>query len=280
MTNPTSEPRVPAQPQADMYAVAELALFRPFNRDSYRAAFGVQPPPYDPGRLIKNWFDSTADTSHDSNVALYRILGQDTRGLAVLRQMVIPAAEAATVNLPGAVEYPVYVIPPSKATRTGAVLNPIYLSLEADARSLMHDAGGQDLKDEGADQVFPTFYPPDEPRRVWVFQFKGYPVNVGMALYAKNARVGAPGQWDFSGSTPTWTPAPAGPTGLDDHRTPRDMPLRDLLANERFEAGLMQEVSVIRTDLRPKVQGAADGFTADDRSTLLGILQKVSKLAG
>ena len=281
MTKPVSEPHVPAQPRSGMYSIAELALFRSFNRDGYRATFGAEPPAYDPTRLIKNWFDSTADTSQDSNVALYRVLGQDSSGFPALRQMVIPAAEAATVNLPGEYQYPPYLVPPSKATRTGALLNPLYLSLEADARAVMREVGGQDLKDQGVDDVFPTSYPPEEPRRVWVFQFKGSAINAGLALYDKNARgVGAPGHWDLSGSMPSWSAAPAGPTGLDDRRSGRDMPLRDVLANERLQAGLGQEVSVRRTDLDDSAQRQAGCFTAEDRAALLRILQIVSKPAG
>jgi len=264
-----------------MYAVSELALFRSFTRDSYRTAFGAEPPAYDPRRLIKKWFDSTVDSSQASDVALYRIFGYDAKGMPVLRQLVLPAAEAATVNLAGDVQYPPYVVAPGKATRTGALVNPRYLSLQADAIALLHEVGGQDLKDEGMDTVFPTLYPADEPRRVWVFQFKGYSVNAGLALYDKNSKgIGAPGKWDFSGSGPAWVPTQPGPTGLDDLRPPRDLPLRDLLPNERLQGGLVQEVSVFRTDLQPIVPAQTDGFSGQDRSNLQSILQIVSKLAG
>ena len=201
--------------------------------------------------------------------------------MPTLRQMVIPASEASLVNLPGAVQYPPYLVAPTRATRTGSLLNPIYFSLEADARSLMREVGGKDLIDQGADAIFPTTYPLDEPRRLWVFQFNGYAANAGTVLYERHSRgVNAPGQWDLSGTGPSWVPAPAGPTGLDDRRPPRDMPLRDLLPNERLQAGLMLETSVFRTDRSSIPQTDGDRFTAADRGVLQQILQIVSRQAG
>ena len=106
MAKPVSEPSTPMQAQSDSYPVAELALFRAFTRETYRAAFGVEPPAFDPTRPVKAWFDTTADTSNGANLAVYRVVDRDSRGSPVFRQMVIPAAEAETVNLPDAGEIP------------------------------------------------------------------------------------------------------------------------------------------------------------------------------
>ena len=96
MIQPVSEPLHPAQPDAESYPVSALALFKSFSRDSYRAAFGLDAPAFDPSRPAKTWFDSTADVSRGSNVAVYRVAGPD----GSIAQLVIPAGEAAAVNLP------------------------------------------------------------------------------------------------------------------------------------------------------------------------------------
>lgn len=95
MLQPVSEPSAPAQPSTAKYPISELALFREFTRESYRATFGVEAPLFDVLRPTKAWFDTTADTSKAGNLALYRVLG-----LATLDQIVMSAAEARSVNIP------------------------------------------------------------------------------------------------------------------------------------------------------------------------------------
>jgi hypothetical protein len=278
MSNPVSQPVIPAQPNLIAYGVQDLALFKTYTRDLYRAAFGAEAPPWNPARLRKTWFDSTVDTSSSDNVAVYKIAAQDPIIGWTMKQMALPAQEAATVNLPGAIVYPAYNVAPTDATRGGSQINPNYLSLESEARALMAIVGGTDLVEDGNTAVFPVVYPADEPRRMWAIIYKGRLVNVGNLLLNLNSKgVGAPGKWDFSSSEPAWVPAPAPPTGLDDTQPPREMPVRDLLPNEKFQMGLMG-VSIIRTDLSQQ-QGQLDGqFTPDDRATLLQIYQIVSRL--
>lgn len=280
MSNPVSLPVSRPQPDAGYYGIQELSLFKTYTRASYRAAFGVDPPPYDPSRVIKSWFDSTVDTSDPNNVAVYKIFGRDQNGNWGFRQMVMPAREAAAANLAGAVTYPPYVVPPTRATRGGSGINANYLSMDTDARLLMAEIGGTSIVDEGNSAVFPVVYPPDEPRRAWDILFRGQPLNVGLLLLMKFAKgVGAPGHWDTSSGDAIWVSDPPAPTGLDDTRPPRDMPLRDLLPNEKLQAGLMG-VGVVRTDLQQSDAQAAGQFTADDRATLKQIYQLLSRLAG
>lgn len=277
MIEPVSRPVIPEQPGTEFYGTQDLALFKTYSRDSYQAAFGVQPPGYDPSRLRKTWFDSTVDVSDPGNVAVYRVVAQDPNGNGALRQMVMPAWEAATVNLPGVVSYPAYSVPPTRATRGGGVLNAIYFSSEADAQTVMAEMGGTGLFLEQMDG-FPVTYPPDEPRRLWSFLFKGNPVNVGALLLDRNGKgVGSPGHWDLSGSVPLWVPDPPGPTGADDTRPLRDMPVRDLLPNEHLYAGMMGILGVVRTDLQKTADEASGMFTHDDRAMLRMIYQAVSK---
>jgi len=277
MSTPVSIPVNPPQPNTEYYGIAALGLFQNYSRESYLAAFGVQAPPYDPSRLIKMWFDSAADTSNPANVSLYKTVGLDQSGNWSLQQMVIPASEAATVNLPGTVTYPPYVIAPTQATRGGATINPAYLSMPGDAAALMAKLGGSHLVDEGTSPVFPVIYPAGEPRRVLDFTVGGNLYNVGTLLAAENANgIGYPGQWDTSGIV-TWVPDPAAPTGMDDSRAPRPMPVRSLLANEKFNVGLMG-VGIVRTDLQTAQNQDAGMFTKDDRATLQRIYQIVSQL--
>jgi len=201
-TNPVSQPVIPAQPSTEFYGVQELALFQAYSRDSYLAAFGVQAAAYDPTRRRKSWFDSTVDVSDPGNVAVYHIAGQDQNGNGILKQIVMPAQEAATVNLPGTIQYPPYVVAPTLATRNGNPLNPNYLSLQSDAQALMTQLGGSNLQQEDL-PFFPASYPSDEPRRPWYFLMQGQPVNVGMLLLTRNAQgVGSPGHWDVSSIPP------------------------------------------------------------------------------
>ena len=278
-THPVSLPVVPAQPSTQFYGIQDLALFKSYSRDSYRAAFGVDAPAYDPARLRKNWFDSSVDVSGPQNVAVYRILAQDDNGNGILRQMVMPALEAATVNLPGAIQYPPYTVAPTLATRGGSSLNAIYFSLESDAQALMQELGGDQLRQEDLPS-FPASYPSGELRRPWYFLFQGQPVNVGALLLSRNTQgAGAPGHWDVSTPQPVWVPDPAGPTGADDTRAVREMPVRNLLPNEQLHAGMMGILGVVRTDLQKAADEASGQFTPDDRATLRMIYQAVSKLS-
>lgn len=276
-STPVSIPVVPTQPDLLAYGIQELALFATFTRDSYLAAFGIQAPAWDPSRVKKNWFDSTVDASDPSNVAVYKIVGRDASNNYAIKQMILPATEAAAVNIPGAITYPAYVVAPSTVTRAGVGINPNYLSLEADARALMAVSGATGLIDEGSSAVFPTIYPPNEPRRMWDIIFKGEPLNVGLMMLQQSVNgIGAPGSWDWSTNDPQWVAAPTPPTGLDDMRAPRDMPVRDLLANETFQVGLMG-TSIVRTDLQNQANQQAGEFTSDDRATLQRIYQILSQ---
>jgi hypothetical protein len=280
---PVSQPVVPPQPPAEFYGVQELALFKTYTRETYRAAFGVEAPPYDPSRIAQTWFDSTADTSRPDNVMVYRIVARDANGWSV-RQLVIPASEAASVNLPGAPRYPPYVVAPSKAVRTAPggltpqPVNPDYLSTHSQALELMFEVGGMSIVEEPAmGGGFGIYYPPDEPRRLWHIVIQGRGVNAGLLLKNRNARgVGAPGRWNLSGEEPEWIPDPPPPGGLDDTRPARELPVRDLLPNEVLHSTLMGVV-VRRTDL---AQPGPGQFTTQDRAMLEAIYRAVARPDG
>jgi hypothetical protein len=279
MSTPVSLPVVPAEPNLLAYGVSDLALFATYTRESYLAAFGVQAPAWDPSRVRKTWFDSTVDTSDPQNVALYKVFSADSNGVWGIRQLMIPASEAATVNLPGALTYPAYAVAPTQVTSGGSPVNPNYLSLQSDALALMAQVAGSGLVQENGNSIFPIAYPASESRRIWDFVVNGFVVNAGALLLAQNANgMGAPGHWDSSQGEPVWVPDPAPPTGVNDTRAPREMPVRDLAANEKLLPGLMG-VSVIRTDLQQQQDAQEGQFTADDRATLQQIYRILTRLS-
>jgi hypothetical protein len=277
MSTPVSAPVTPPQPDEECYGIQALALFVTYTRDSYLAAFGVQAPAWDPTRLTKTWFDTTVDTSNPANTATYNIVALNSTGVWGIQPLTIPASEAATVNLTGAVTYPPYTVAPTDATSGSAVINPDYLSLQSDAQALMASLDGTDLSEETGNAAFPIVYPADEPRRIWDFTVNGILCNAGQLLLQMNANgVGAPGTWQITSTGPVWTSTPA-PTGLTDTSSPRPMPVRNLLPNEQLQASLMG-VSVIRTDLEQQEEAQAGQFTPDDRATLQQIYQMLTTL--
>ncbi len=279
MPLPYSEPLAPLQPKQDSYGFRELALFRTYTRETLRAAFGIEAPAFDPSRVIKTWFDSTADTSDPANVVVYKVIVPDQKGQWNLRQMVLPAGEAATLNLPGAVQYPTYVIAPTSAYRgVNSGIWPITLSLRSEAAALLEELGLGELElvDEGVGTVFPVIYG-DDPRRQWFFTYQNEVHNVGSLLASRNAAgVGSPGHW-LVGDKVEWVADPSAPTGLQDPRPPREVPVRDLLPNEKISMTLMGPV-IVRTD-RLQAQAEASGqFTEADRLTLKEIQRLLQQL--
>jgi len=289
MNKPISEPVIPPQPDKEVYGPGDLALFKEYTRESYRAAFAADAPPWDPARLTKSWFDSTVfdsatlDGSSQLGSTKYKIFSQDQTGAWGFHDMMIALAEAASVNLPGAVAYPQYVVQPTGATRGGSGMTANYLSLESEAIALSPTFGGTRLTDQGATLAFPVVYPPGEPRRMWAIVLpNGNQLNVGLLMLARNAGgIGSPGHWEMSSpaSGPVWSADPPAPTGLNDTRLHRAMPVRTLLPNERIGMGTLGFGAVIvRTDLG-QAQAELDGkFTPGDRQQLQEIYRILGKL--
>ncbi|MEP6960636.1 MAG: hypothetical protein ABI995_01055 [Acidobacteriota bacterium] len=280
MTIPFSAPTTPAQPNAVSYGFRELELFKTYTRETFRAAFGIQAPAFNPSKLIKTWFDSTVpDTSDDAFVVIYKIIARDQKERWGFRQLVMPAAEAGAVNLPGQIQYQEYAIAPTTANRAGvSPIWPIHLSLESEAHALLKELGLPDvpLTDQGVGSSFPVNYG-DEPRRMWDFAYRGVSYGVGGLISNKYRNgIGSPGHWTI-GDTIEWLPDPPAATGLDDHRAPREVPVRDLLPNELISAGLMGPM-IVRTDLQKLAGDTAGQFSADDRTLLREIHGMVSAL--
>lgn len=91
------------------YGLEKLYLFPAYqSREAYLRATGKEPPPWDPQRQPKGWFDPKAQESarrsvvYDHALAVAEngapLLGPD--GKPFLDLLVLPKGEAATVNLP------------------------------------------------------------------------------------------------------------------------------------------------------------------------------------
>ena len=92
-----------------IYGLENLYLFRRYQtRADYQKATGQEPPPFNPNRRPKYWFDPTAKDSSRRNVVYDNTLvvsefgkpipGPD--GKPMLDLLTLPKMEAATVNIP------------------------------------------------------------------------------------------------------------------------------------------------------------------------------------
>ena len=287
MSAPVSLPAAPPQPDEAIYSPANLALFQEYTRESYRATFAQDAPPWDPTRLYKSWFDSSVFTPQPNTVA-YQIFGQDLTGAWGFQSLTLLLADAAAVNLPGAITYPQYVVQPTSATRGASGMSANYLSLAADANALLPTFAGTSIVDQGITPVFPVVYPADEPRRMWAIVLpNGNQLNVGLLLLECNAGgIGAPGHWDTSadgsvGGYPVWVADPVAPSGLNDTRPHCAMPVRALLPNEQVgmqNLGILASPVIMRTDLGQAAAELAGQFTPADRQNLNEVYRILSKL--
>ena len=278
MNTPVCVPTNPAQPDQAIYGLSALQTVPSFTRESYLDAFGVQAPNFDAAKPPKYWFDSTADSSAAGNIAVYEqaVLS----GLsAQIAQMRMPAAQAASVNIPGLIAYPAYIIVPTSAAINGQPINADVLSSYQDAVNLAASwaLGSSAVFDGGlAAGPFAILYPAMESRRQWMILFKGAAQNAGVCLAAMYARgIGHPGDWDLSGTEPVWgsapDPADGITSGIPQPGSQVPVPVRALLPNEQIITTLGGAM-IARTDMSSAATEAG-GFGAADRATLLWIQQ-------
>lgn len=280
---PTSIPQYPPQPDQAIYGFSVLQTVPTFTRQSYLNAFGVQPPDFDATKPPKFWFDSTVDLSNSANVAVYQTVQLDGITASIV-QLQMPATQAASVNIPGLVTYPPYVIQPTTATMGGQPFNADVLSDLQDAINLAASFGlGSSTVFDG-DPTFGPFlvdYPATEPRRQWMILFKGAPVSVGILLSNMNAQgIGSPGAWDLTGPQPVWVPVPPPPdgitSGVPQPGTTVSVPVRPLLPNEEIVSTLGGAM-IARTDMSSAATDTGSGFGPTDRATLLWIQQALQQ---
>lgn len=278
MTTPVCVPQDPNQPDQAIYGLSALQRVPLYTRVSFSAAFGTQAPDFDSTKPPKYWFDSTADTSNATNLAVYKQIS--VSGLSAdVAQLQMPATEAAAVNIPGLIIFPPYAILSTAATIDGQPINADVLSGYQDAVNLAAswNLGSSAVFDgDAAIGPFSVAYPASETRRQWMILFQGAAQNVGVSvatMYAKG--MGHPGAWDLSGAEPIWIPTPDPPdgitSGVPQPGTEVPVPVRALLPNEQIISTLGGAM-IARTDMS-SASTDSGGFGAADRATLLWIQQ-------
>jgi len=289
---PISKPESRPQPDQLQFVVRELELFEKFTRSGYRLKFGVPAPKWDPSRPIKRWFDSTVDRSQAEREFEYKVLGK-VDGSPALVSLRIKAIEAATPNLPGPYEYVSYEdwLKPSRTVSvfhelSGAVVRQ---QLGADwvlapevaeqlAAAVSKDTGKQ-FRVQEADPPGNAVYEYGDERKVLniisVSESGATTKYNAGRLWKTRCRNGieAPGHWAIEDNLLTWV-AVVEPTGDLDPRPEVQIPLRDLLPNEKLMVGLANAVLVRRTDK----ESATSGFSVADRKLLAELHTKVSEL--
>jgi hypothetical protein len=204
---------VPAQPDRPQYGLMELALTRTYTRAKYAAAFGAQPPPFDPTKPIKRWLITDAVIG----TTIYPVWDAESQSLG---KIILGKQEAAAVNIPGAYRYQRYVnddYTPAVAKGFGATdTQPISgksLVLKADV-DLIVDEMRRDLSDITiqAVPINPTSGPSQiawngEPRRRYSIFVLGIPrMAESLVAHRYERGVGHPGRWVMDGAEPRFSP--------------------------------------------------------------------------
>lgn len=277
MTNPI--PVIQPQPNQAAYGLDVLKLAKEYDRAGYSAAFGVDPPTYDPSKPTKTWTLQVSDP--------YTYISFVVTGLALpdRRAFMLSAADALAVNMPGAHSYPAYVVDPTTAREidlvAGITVNPLppeELSTRDQAIKLAADFGMN--SDAVVDMslklgIYQTIYPPTELRRRLAINFKGTNILVGKLLVEKYANGApdaqgkeAPGVWHLDGPEPNWISGVISPANLPPPNPSQPVPMRDLLSNEKFNVALTG-VEIVRTDLGTVNPNPAGGGLTGDQDAVL-----------
>lgn len=274
----TSVPVTPPQPDKLSYATSELNLFKLYDRDSYRVAFGAAAPTCDPSKPLKAWFDSTMGSIDPDSLALYKGVLTNKDGTPVVKQFWMTAGEAAVVNLAGRETYPKYVVAPTKAYIPSPIVGqPNYVVL---AEDLITPGQASTLAAEllgtAVDTSWPgTVWPADEARRKYTIVI-GDARCSGAALLAQkySSGIGAPGHWSKnSDGEPIWVYDPLPDCARVTNSRP--VPVRDLLPNESFKDSPFGGWAVYRADKQQQQAEAGGQFTPADRALLQAIAKKL-----
>jgi hypothetical protein len=227
---PESIPVNPPIPGTPTYGLAALYTVKEFKtRDEYRAAFNEEPPMFNPALPPKLWFDTSG------GVPRYNVWNQTK---AAFFPICLSPAFAKAVNLPGAMIYPVRVVPPTTAVAVvpagtpPQAVNVEYLSSKEEANQLSVELG------MSVGESSPTPYGViwnEETRRC--YDVDGHNCGLLMKDKCQNG-VGAPGHWTIQDQTnPKWVPDPE-PTP-DPHIMPVPVPCRPLdLTKEELIVGI------------------------------------------
>lgn len=247
------------------------------DRATYQQVTGVQAPIFDPAiGFVKLWSDPAASAVPPTALMTYTIFNGDQANPAMI-PLVLSAAVAAKVNMPGRPGYAKYFVQPTAATAVfkiggntfPATIQPNTLSLKAQADALAALVGGV-VEDAESRSVFQIdTWPADEPRRPWIVVYKDDTPSTPNWAYAgdliadqNKAGIGAPGHWDTTGGHLAWVVDPI-PDGGDKAYKNMAVPKRALAANETFQlvqiGGIgFQQVMVHTPDPQPPAVGGGD----------------------
>lgn len=197
--------------------ISERFLFPVYDRDSYRATFGVQAPPFDASRPVKRWADHTPRA--DDETVEYTIFDWSRREFTKLH---LTGRVAKTYNIPGPYQWPQYKPEPTPAVIAGPngdaqPLNPLTLTTFEQAvelgREIARMTGFEFDAETGV--IEPQFAPGSpfvlewrgEKRRQYeiILKARGREVhhNAGLLLAEKYRNgVGRPGFWQVDAGNP------------------------------------------------------------------------------
>lgn len=91
------------------YSLQILYLFPVFQtREAYKGTIGVEPPPFDPAKPVKSWFDPQAHTNPRRKIVYDNVLAvaengmplNDADGKPFFEPLLIDRDEAGRVNIP------------------------------------------------------------------------------------------------------------------------------------------------------------------------------------
>lgn len=224
------------QPNQPQYPITALTLFPCYgNRAAYLQATGRQPPPFDPSQPIKGWADTAGGT--------YLYFDNGAASANYVGQMTLTAAQAASINLPGAYTYPAYNAGPTDAVAVGPYgpignVQPNRVCAQADAQAIANEVaalfhGQTPAVAQENNGVYHIAYMLD-PRREWYVQFGNQAFLAEQLIEQKTAHgIGSPGHWTLASSVPVWIyDAPVIVAPPDAATVP--VPIRALLPNERI----------------------------------------------
>lgn len=259
-----SNPKVPAQPQLAVYGVDQLQLFPRLTRASYLELHGEQAPAWSRERRIKRWFDTSVleglAGAASAKTVVYDVFDPATGTIVPLE---MTADEASKPNLPGVFSYPKHQVAPTQAVVRNTVtgeewpLNPALICEHFEAEALARELGlpAGSVGETVFGGPYFRYRWNGETRRLWVVNWRDVSLQAALLIAQRNAHgVGAPGQWDLSGTEPVWKPEAPGDTGEQDPRPEIPFPVRRLLPGEKFRQAFGGVWMVVRSDLTPPSQ--------------------------
>jgi len=271
----------PTQPNQPQYPLSDLYLFPAYaTRAAYQQATGQQAPPFNPALPIQTWADPAPSGQP------YLVFDATAAASGYVSHLMLPAAQASTLNLPGVYNYPPYVSAPTDAVETGPYgpignVSPDQVCLQADAQEIANEIAPLYPKQtvsvvQQNTGVYHIVYGVD-PRRQWVIQVSNTTYIAQTLIEAKNLHgVGAPGHWVLGAGGVTWvydTPVTAAPANA----ITLAVPIRALLPNEKLvqlPGTLFNQAGswvVERTDLPQQPPETTDQQFADMKATLAAI---------